>query len=204
MGACLGAAGVVGGCREGAQAEEGSREGEDHGVASSSCLVAFPGEEAAYGRDAAGRVHRGHRGLLASLMVVADLGLAALAVVGGSVVAASASSSAFRGAFAAVAAACAWDADVAAGAGAAAAWAVEARARVEGLFVAAAAAAAAAEVGQTSRSAPLWCPANHWELRELGQELPGLLMVAMVVVRAWSLVGPRRLAKARLSLVQVP
>lgn len=77
----------------------------------------------------------------------------------------------------------------------------------EGLLVVAAAAAAAAapEVYQTSHSAPLWSQVNHSGQQELGQELRGeLLMVAMVVVRAWSLVEPRRLAMARLFLVPAP
>ena len=106
VGAYLGAAaavGVAGGCREGVQEEAKSLEGH----ASSSCLVAFPGEEAACGKDAAGRDRRGRRDLQVALVVVGDLGLAlgrGLVVVEGSVGAASASSSSSRGAFAAAAA----------------------------------------------------------------------------------------------------
>lgn len=96
MGAYLGVdVDAAGGCREDVQAEEESLEEEDHGAASSSCLVAFREEEAACETDAAERAHRGRRGLLVSL-VVGELGHAApaheLVVVGGSVVVAFASS----------------------------------------------------------------------------------------------------------------
>ena len=96
MGAA-GAVGVAGGHREGVQEEAKSLEGRA-GHASSSCLVAFPGEEAACGKDAAGMDRRGRRDLQVALVVVGDLGLAlgrGLVVVEGSVGAASASSSPF-------------------------------------------------------------------------------------------------------------
>lgn len=103
-GACLGAvaAGVAGGYREDVQAEAKSRAGREGlgvGDASSSCLVALLGEEAACGKDAATMDLPGHWGYQPSLVVVVGLDLAVLGVVEISAVAAFASS--FRGTFAA-------------------------------------------------------------------------------------------------------
>ena len=149
-GACLGAvaAGVAGSYREDVQVEAKSRagrEGRGVGEASSSCLVAFPGEEAACGKDAAERDDQSHWGFLPSLVVVAGLDIAALDVVAISAVAAFASSSAFRGAVAA-AVACVSGAGFAAAVAASAVEASVALARME---------------SQISRLARSWCLANH-------------------------------------------